>query len=143
MMVRLHTSFLIAIAIVGSGGFAAAQTIDIGKAEFQSSCGPCHGIDAKGDGPVSKDLKTHPADLTLLAKKNGGVFPLNSLYNVIDGREAVSGHGSREMPVWGYRFVPKPKASDDYILSPAVSPELIVQARILAIVDYLSRIQAK
>ena len=65
---------------MGFSAYALAQDIDIGKIEYQSNCASCHGMDAKGDGPVSKELKTHPTDLTLLAKKNKGVFPVNARY---------------------------------------------------------------
>ena len=138
---------IIANAIIGFSACASAQDIDIGKAEYESNCASCHGIDAKGNGPVSQELKTRTADLTVLAKKNKGVFPLNSVYRIIDGRESIASHGTREMPVWGYRFVtPKHfslKLADDYIYSPPGSPEAIVQGRILAVIDYLNRIQQK
>lgn len=129
--------------IVGS----AAQDIDVGKMEYQSSCAPCHGIDAKGGGPVSNALKTRPSDLTALAKKNNGVFPVDAVYKIIDGRDAIGSHGTREMPIWGYRFVPPQhyslKKADDYIYLPPASPETVVQGRILAVIDYLNRIQQK
>ena len=67
---------------------ASAQSIDVGKAEYLSGCASRHGTDGKGSGPVSQALKKHPADLTVLAKKNGGVFPLNALYEIIDGRQS-------------------------------------------------------
>ena len=69
------TSLIIAITIIGSSACASAQNIDGGKTEYQSSCAACHGSDAKGGGPVGKALKTAPADLTVLAKNNNGVFP--------------------------------------------------------------------
>jgi mono/diheme cytochrome c family protein len=140
-MGRMHKWLI--ISIIGFNGYASAQTLDSGKTEFQSGCASCHGIDAKGNGPLSKELKIHPTDLTVLSKKNSGVFPLDHIYKVIDGREEIRGHGSREMPVWGYRFGPLPKLADDYIVSPSLSPELIVQSRILAVIDYLNRIQTK
>ena len=57
--------------------------------EYQSSCAACHGMDAKGNGPVSKELKTRPADLTVLAKNNNGVFPYDTVYQMIDGRNTT------------------------------------------------------
>ena len=69
---------------------APAQNIDIGKIEYQTSCASCHGAGAKGDGPMSNELKKRPTDLTGLAKKNNGVFPLNSVYRIIDGRDAIA-----------------------------------------------------
>ena len=139
------------IAIIGTMavfvGSVSAQDRDIGKIEYQSNCASCHGIGAKGDGPMSTELKKRPSDLTVLAKKNNGVFPLNSVYKIIDGRDEIASHGSREMPVWGYRFVPPKhfdlKLGDDYIYLPPSSPGPVVHARILAVIDYLDRIQEK
>ena len=138
---------ILATTIITFSVAASAQNMDIGKTEYQSGCASCHGIDGKGDGPVGKDLKTRPADLTVLAKKNNGVFPVNAVYQIIDGRETIAGHGTREMPIWGWRFVPAEhfnlKPADDYIYLPPASPEPVVHGRILAIIDYLNRIQEK
>lgn len=140
-------SITIAGMMIAFAAFAAAQDADVGKTEYLANCASCHGVDAKGDGPVSKELKTRVTDLTGLAKKNKGVFPLNSIYRIIDGRDPIASHGTREMPVWGYRFVPAGhfnlRIADDYIYSPPGSPEPVVHARILAVIDYLSRIQEK
>ena len=98
--------FLICVGIVlFVQGHAAAQEPDAGKIEFLSSCGACHGSDAKGKGPIADQLKVTPADLTQLAKKNGGVFPSNAVYEKIDGRQEVQAHGRRDMPVWGFRYM--------------------------------------
>ncbi len=136
-----------AIAIIVFDGCALAQETDVGKAEYLSSCAPCHGSDAKGNGPVAVALKQHPTDLTVLAKNNKGVFPVDRAYRVIDGREEISGHGTREMPIWGYRFVPPSsknlKMVDEYIVAPPGSADAIVHSRILALIDYLSRVQEK
>ncbi len=139
---------IIANSIIGFSACASAQDIDVGKMEYQSSCAPCHGIDAKGDGPMSKDLKTRPTDLTVLAKKNNGVFPVHALYEIIDGRNSlISSHGTREMPIWGYRYSPplstRFKNADDYIYAPPGSPEPVIRGRILAVIDYLNRMQEK
>ena len=80
---------LIANTIIGFSARASAQNIDVGKMEYQSSCAACHGIDAKGNGPVSKELKTPPTDLTVLTKNNNGVFPYEMVYQVIDGRNST------------------------------------------------------
>ncbi|MFY9601253.1 MAG: cytochrome c [Pseudolabrys sp.] len=138
---------ILANAIIAVSADASAQNIDVGKAEYQSACASCHGIDAKGNGPVTRELKTRPTDLTVLAKKNNGVFPVNSVYQIIDGRESIASHGTREMPIWGWRFVPAEhfnlKGADDYIYLPPASPEPVVHSRIMAVIDYLNRIQEK
>ena len=87
---------------------AQPQQADAGKAEYQSSCASCHGVDGKGTGPVADALKTKPADLTMIAKHNNGVFPFGRIYEIIDGRLEVKSHGVRDMPVWGFRFSPAP-----------------------------------
>jgi len=121
---------IIANTIIGFSACASAQDIDLGKTEYRSSCAACHGIDAKGNGPVSKELKTPPTDLTVLAKNNNGVFPYDMVYQVIDGRNStISSHGTREMPIWGYRFGP-PQA-------------FRFKNRILVVIEYLKRIQEK
>jgi hypothetical protein len=121
---------IIANTIIAFNACASAQDIDVGKTEYLSSCAACHGIDAKGNGPVSKELKTRPTDLTVLAKNNNGVFPYNMVYEMIDGRNStIASHGTREMPIWGYRFGP-PQA-------------FRFKTRMLAVIDYLNRIQEK
>ena len=44
---------ILANAIIAVSADASAQNIDVGKAEYQSACASCHGIDAKGNGPVN------------------------------------------------------------------------------------------
>ena len=133
----------------GFEGAVQAETIDIGKSEFQSSCASCHGTDAKGKGPVSDQLKIPPPDLTMLAKNNNGVFPTNAVYETIYGLKTIPAHGTREMPIWGERFNPivsLPHYVDPSywkMAGPAQSPEVVVRTRILAVIDYLSRIQQK
>lgn len=119
---------------------AFAQTkVDIGKRQYDSSCAVCHGINGKGDGPYKPLLTKAPSDLSVLAKKNNGVLPVSRLYEVIDGRAQVAAHGPREMPIWGYGFhfnAAKPDGD-------ALVGEEIIRARILSLIDYINRMQAK
>ena len=95
------TAALIAAVIIQFSFSVWAEDFDEGKFEFNWACATCHGIDAKGKGPLSSDLKVPPADLTVLAKKNSGAFPLTQVYEVIDGRKVIEAHGARQMPIWG------------------------------------------
>jgi mono/diheme cytochrome c family protein len=124
---------------------AWAQKHDVGQTEYLSSCGACHGSDAKGRGPMANQLKVAPADLTQLAKKNGGIFPVNAVYEKIDGRQEVKAHGTREMPIWGYRYMPWPNPSlNPYLDDPSYGlAQLLIHSRILSIIDYLDRVQEK
>jgi mono/diheme cytochrome c family protein len=72
---------------------------------FRAHCAACHGSDAKGDGPMAPGLKGKPADLTILSKNSGGIFPAERVRKTISGDESsLLSHGSREMPVWGPIF---------------------------------------
>ena len=88
---------------------------------------------------MAQHLVAKPSDLTILAKNNGGVFPVQKVYEIIDGRKEVEAHGSREMPVWGREFrstVPHIKE-----LGLADFGPQITHARIASVIDYLYRIQ--
>lgn len=106
-----------------------AKDPDRGELEYRSRCGVCHGVDAKGDGPLATQLKTPPTDLTQLAKHNAGIFPEGAINETIDGTKEVEAHGPRDMPVWGYRYV----HGDD----------VGRRTRQQALIDYLRRIQEK
>ena len=71
---------------------------------YRAYCASCHGKDGKGDGPVAPTLKATVADLTVIAKRNGGKFPVARVQRIIMGEGMIASHGSREMPVWGPIF---------------------------------------
>ncbi len=130
---------LASLALVARAALAANQ-IDVGKKEYEADCAVCHGQDGKGKGPFADLLKVGVPDLTTLSKRNGGVFPAARVYDVIDGREAVKAHGSREMPIWGAHLTVRAAPQyDDY----PYESEAFVRARILTLIDYLYRMQVK
>ena len=132
----------IVVLVTGLHTSARAQDdADIGKSAYQSMCAMCHGADGKGKGPLSQQFNV-AVDLTALAKNNSGVLPVSALYNVIDGRKAIAAHGTRQMPVWG-AYNSKPLYPSDKLVDFTNDPEVTVRTRILAIIDYLNRIQAK
>jgi mono/diheme cytochrome c family protein len=77
------------------------QAAAVGGGIFRAYCASCHGTSAKGDGSVAEFLKVKPANLTKIAKRRGGEFPVEEVQKIIDGRTQVKGHGQGEMPVWG------------------------------------------
>ena len=127
------------IAATGATTAVAADKVDLGKREYDSNCIACHGKDLKG-GAYVDFLKVTPPDLTQLSKKNGGVFPLERVYAVIDGRQEVKAHGPRDMPIWGRDY--QIKAGEHYV-DINYDPEAFVRGRIFALIDYLNRMQAK
>jgi Cytochrome C oxidase, cbb3-type, subunit III len=141
-MANWAVKWLVIANLVGLGTFAWAQDADMGESTYQAICAPCHGTDGKGNGPLREALKVAAPDLTILAKKNGGVLSVSALYDVIDGRKAIAAHGTRKMPVWG-AFSPELLYPYDKFLDSSYDPEVTVRTHILAIIDYLSRIQEK
>lgn len=144
-MKKAMTSVVVLAAIsIGAIGLAQAQSkakYDLGKKEYEARCVVCHGSAGKGDGSYSDLLKTPAADLTTLKKKNGGVFPVDRIYAVIDGREFVKGHGDRDMPVWGKEYSVETGRAAEYYVDVPYSMEAYVRSRILALIDYLNRLQ--
>ncbi|MGB8092434.1 MAG: hypothetical protein WCF62_17300 [Pseudolabrys sp.] len=60
----------------------------------------------------------------------------------VAGCGAMSAHGTRKMPVWG-AFSTELLYPYDKFLDSSYDPEVTVRTHILAIIDYLSRIQEK
>lgn len=138
---------LVAIALLSTTGAALAQAkpkaaVDVGEAEYKSSCAACHGVTGKGDGPMRSKLVTAPTDLTTLAKRNGGVLPVKRVTEIIDGRQMLDSHGLREMPVWGFRYVAEANVYFTEVPFP-YSTEAFVRTRITALIDHLNRLQVK
>lgn len=151
------------VATLASGSVLAGQTLDFGKRLYDSNCASCHGLTGKGDGPMKASLTVAPSDLTTIAKKNKGVLPVARLNAVIDGRMTVGSrgappggwdvaepparqvdpHGSREMPVWGQDFSAKVGTDWPAHMDVPYNPEVFVRGRIMALVDYIARLQEK
>nr|WP_202314889.1 MULTISPECIES: c-type cytochrome [unclassified Mesorhizobium] len=113
-----------------------AQEMSYGETEFLASCAVCHGEDGKGHGPLAPELVRQPADLTRLSDRNGGDFPYNRVFAVIDGRYTVPGHGNREMPVWGRQFLEQ----DVKMYGPS-GGEILTTERIHELTGYVQSIQ--
>jgi mono/diheme cytochrome c family protein len=127
----------------------AQKPFDLGKREYESNCAVCHGATGKGDGPYMKYLAyigKGVGDLTLIAKRNGGAFPFQRVYEQIDGtQDVVEVHGPRDMPIWGKDYGRQARDAypeESYAFS-RHDLELYTRTRILALTDYLNRIQVK
>lgn len=107
-----------------------AAYVPPGDVMFNRYCAACHGRDAKGHGPARRALKIPAADLTTLAKRNGGDFPYEYVTGVLRFGPGKPAHGSADMPTWGPIF--------EYLDH---QNEGAVQQRIKNLCDYLSSLQ--
>jgi mono/diheme cytochrome c family protein len=124
-----------------TGASADAQTIKRetarrvpsmqGADTYKAYCASCHGPEGKGNGPAATALKKAPADLTTIAKRNGGTFSASDVESVIMGQQELASHGSRDMPIWGPVF--RALATDSSFMKLQVSN----------LVGYLKSIQTK
>jgi mono/diheme cytochrome c family protein len=123
---------------VGSASAQMSQP-STAKKDFVLHCADCHGVNGKGAGPATEVIPGFkPADLTLLSKNNGGQFPRQEVYNVIDGRKRMAGHfdADTDMPLWGLTFQPEGREFSK-------EGEAKVKARIAGLVTYIEGIQEK
>lgn len=131
----------VSLALCSGAILAQQQKTDQGKVEYETNCALCHGPGGKGDGSLRDLLRVSATDLTQLARKNQGILPITRMYDVIDGR-GVPSHGTREMPIWGqtYRVDDAQKfieARGNY------DAEALVRGRILLLLEYINRLQAR
>jgi mono/diheme cytochrome c family protein len=80
------------------------EDVRVGHQYFVQYCSACHGVEGRGDGPAASALQPPPADLTRIAQRRGGHFPVADIPAAINGRTVIPAHGSREMPIRGARL---------------------------------------
>ncbi|WP_299784635.1 cytochrome c [uncultured Marivita sp.] len=114
----------------------AAQDVDHGRSLFQTHCANCHGADANGQGPLAPALVLQPVDLTRLASRHDGEFPLERVLNRIDGTDPLVSHGS-PMPVYGPYFE---GVANTPMKLPSGQP-ILVSEPIADLVGYLQSVQ--
>jgi mono/diheme cytochrome c family protein len=137
----VFTQLIVTALMLAAPAAFAEKPVDIGKGEYEAACAVCHGFNGKDSGPVATQLKLHVPDLSVLAKANQGVFPFDRVYQIIDGRQEIKGHGTREMPVWGQAF--RGQSSIYFQNYPQQDAESSARSRILALTEYVYRLQAK
>jgi mono/diheme cytochrome c family protein len=112
---------ILAVLVAGpSRQFAASQTKTVSQVPVRTLapvngadlyvqyCAVCHGRDGHGNGPAAAALKPAPADLTQIARKNGGKFPTLAVQQSIASSDSIVAHGAPGMPVWGELLAPGP-----------------------------------
>jgi len=125
------------LVLAGAAVPALAQDVEKGAELYRVHCATCHGIEGGGQGPMAGVLVIQPADLTRLAKSNGGAFPLERVIKRIDGRDPLVSHGS-PMPVYGFFFEGKGTAIKTTSGQPIMTSKPIVD-----LMAYLQTLQAE
>ena len=110
---------------------AVSSAIASGRTTFRQFCAPCHGVSAKGDGPVGRLLLTKPADLTQLRRRHQDEFPRTILEQMLllGTRMETEAHGSEQMPIWGPVF----RGID--------TNDTLIKTRVANLIRYLESIQ--
>ena len=140
---RMRRMILAGVLLLSIGGIVGAGTasedtqlpptyMPTGERMYKQYCAACHGLDAKGRGPMAAVLKVPPPDLTTLAKRHDNKFPYDYVKGVLEFGPGFPSHGAAEMPTWGpiFRYYDKQN-------------ERVVQQRIKNLCDYLASLQGK
>ena len=135
------------LLIVGSGPIiiygtqaATKSNLDAAREDYLLLCSECHGPDAKGNGPASKNLSKIPPDLTKISKRAGGTFNDKKVFDWILGLNMPDAHGNREMPIWGDWLMDE-AVEDSTSLEAADTAARLVERRVMALVHYLKSVQ--
>jgi mono/diheme cytochrome c family protein len=85
------------VSFLVAGTPLAAQSV--GEQLFMDNCVVCHGVTGRGDGPNAVQLNTPPADLTRIAARRDGVWPMLEVMSILDGYLKFT-NPREEMPVF-------------------------------------------
>lgn len=133
-------ALLLSVLIVGSWAVVtgaqppvprepALQKTTVGSELFHVYCANCHGEDGRGR-PATPAMRTASSDLTRLSAGHGGVFPRESVRELLaKGPGKSAAHGTSDMPAWGTIF----RAFD--------KNDTMADVRIDNLVSYLESIQ--
>ena len=121
------------VPLAASAAESADPNVKRGHQLFGEYCARCHGQLGIGDGPEAAETRLPTADLTGIAARRGGVFPVAEVTEIIDGRRPRRAHGPSGMPVWGNEFQPS--------VSGGGPSRVVVNDRISALYAYLRSLQ--
>jgi mono/diheme cytochrome c family protein len=127
---------LFAALALGACMMAGGPAMPTGAQDFADYCAGCHGVSGKGNGELAATLSRRPADLTGLARRNGGTFPTTRVMAKIWGY--TGGKGGEVMPNFGPLLDSDmvPYDGGDGIMSPT-------PIRLVQIAEHLQSIQTR
>ena len=126
---------LLTLAVFLLTSIAYAGDAERGLVLFQDHCATCHGVDARGNGPMAPVLSISPGDLTALSQSNGGAFPVGRVVQRVDGSTSVLAHGG-PMPLFGLIL----EGPSDIVLG-ADGSEIVAPEAIIDIAVWLEEVQ--
>jgi len=132
---------IVAAVVVGTIATANAGS-KAAHDDFMALCADCHNADARGNGPLAKNLTKVPPDLTRIKQRAHGKFDKKAVYNWILGLKMTGSHGSREMPIWGDWLMDE-ALEDGTSLDAAKIAERKIERRVMEIVKYLESLQVE
>lgn len=136
--------FVLAVVVAVAAGQvdSAHAEFDIARKDFITLCADCHNADAKGNGPLAKNLTKIPPDLTRIRQRAHGKFDEKAVYDWILGLKMTGSHGSREMPIWGDWLMDE-TIEGNTSLEDAKAAEQEIEHRVMGIVRYLESLQTE
>lgn len=99
MRLTILAATMLGMAVLVTACATDEMKITTGRSDYAQFCASCHGPGGEGHGPAAAGLKPQPANLTLLARQNGGQFPRLRVMNRIDGY--TMGKSDSPMPAFG------------------------------------------
>jgi mono/diheme cytochrome c family protein len=126
-------SATLAVCLVGTA--AQADELADGKRLYDEFCMACHGAAGKGAGEIADLLTVDVPDLTHLADRNDGAFPMLEVIHIIDGRTGIRAHGG-PMPLYGSMF-----SNQSALAGTGYGSVIETRGRILSLAMYLESIQ--
>lgn len=136
------------LVFIAGGGYAAdkddTRKLTLAKPSMNRSAPFAMARWERGTARIAYSvmLKKPASDLTTLSRKNSGVFPFARVFETIEGTHELKAHGTREMPIWGREYRSS-KYYDDYLHDPESDRSYFARSRILALTEYIYRLQAK
>ena len=106
-----------------------------GQLLYMENCASCHGATGRGDGPAASGLGTPPADLTRIAARRDGIWPMLEVMSIIDGYSRRTLQRD-EMPIF-----------DDFLKGDMIDVDTgnglkaPMQANLIEMVNYLETLQ--
>lgn len=132
----------VVIAMIAGAALSAHADSGAARQDFMTLCADCHNADAKGNGPLAKNLTKIPPDLTRIKQRAHGKFDEEAVYDWIIGLKMTDSHGSREMPIWGDWLMDE-TIEGGTSLEDAKAAEQEIERRVMGIVKYLESLQVE